>query len=915
MNSCTRGFVTAAAMSVVAGFAGEVLATGLTNTWTGAANDGDWSNPQNFSNTSFAPGADDVVAIDADHPATIDASSASWARMNALRQVFPKAKDARLVITVPETVSVIDNCPFTSRNVSTGTGSGQIGLMVKKGLGTLELGATEKCVNGTSSFSFCSRFSVEEGTLMLPQHGGNRNFAYEGFDVAEGATLYTAAQNGTAKVSGDYAYTTVYTGLTGQGVIASQADGAPLRLSGSCVMDFSGKMTGGIRLMLAPGARANLSGTESDFYSSNAIQPEGYTTLSIAKFGRSNLAGGDPSSMGTNTKFEVNSNDRIVYTGSGEKMFKSMIVRTSPFFFDAGAVGGLDVDGSEWSGYYGSKVNPSQMQHLVLDGSNTSVSVFHPYVRHWNDQITPDVKNTFYISKRGTGTWWLKMNQYSEWRGGTGAEDGTLQFDTIAPVGTRCSFGLATDLYEPYCGPKDDAHKVSYALRLGGNGTTGTVEYIGKDLAYCEDRPTAIYSSGRLVNSGGRRLYLKGFSGLGAGEKELILDGTADQADQIDDITDGTDGAKVSVVKRGTGAWTLGGTQTFGGDLRVEGGTLMVQDMKRYNWFKWTVRQVEGKESTSIDTGHGYAIRVWEFGLFDEDGKRCNVNLAVKEDHTAGVLTNEMDRASLPLNAASMGRHLDKYETGDRAKDVHYDNEGYQLDKLFDDSVSTVNWYPMACGSLMLSREDLWISVYMHIANPAKSIASYDFIPQQDGTTADGHGYSPTCWTMYGSFDGREWVELDAQDHVPLPKTKAWSHANADGSHDAFVKGGAHKGYPLAQSAATAPDVLTKVRSVYVAPGAKLVAGGELTIGSLKTDKAGMGRIEGFTFAEDGVFDITDPTKRQTDEVPFDFADAEGIENVSNWTVMSNGKAVCRKVTVRDGKFIISPTGLSVIIR
>ena len=240
MNSRTRGFVTAAAMSVVAGFVGEVLATGLTNTWTGAANDGDWSNPQNFSDTSFAPGADDVVAIDADHPATIDASSASWARMNALRQVFPKAKDAQLVITVPENVSVIDNCPFTSRNVSTGTGSGQIGLMVKKGLGTLELGATEKCVNGTSSFSFCSHFSVEEGTLMLPQHGGNRNFAYESFDVAEGATLYTAAQNGTAKVSGDYAYTTVYTGLTGQGVIANQAAEAPLRLSGSSVTDFLG---------------------------------------------------------------------------------------------------------------------------------------------------------------------------------------------------------------------------------------------------------------------------------------------------------------------------------------------------------------------------------------------------------------------------------------------------------------------------------------------------------------------------------------------------------------------------------------------------------------------------------------------------------------------------------------------------
>lgn len=910
----------------VAATSGLAFATGLTNTWTGAAHDGDWSNPQNFRDTSFAPGADDVVAIDEGCPAEIDASSASWERLNALRQVYPNGKDAQLIVTVPEGLFVTNDCPLTKRNVSDGTGAAS-GNLVKRGLGTMELGAIDKCRDTTSCHSFSS-LTVEEGVLMMCQHCGNLNFSLLNVHVADGATFYTAAQNGSAHVSGSWAYTTVYGTLTGSGTITNQGLEMPLRFIGAGKLDYDGHISGGIRLMLGPGVTAKLRGTESDFHSSSAIASEGNVRIEIAKFGNASKAGGDPSSMGTNTKFEVSSNDRIVYTGAGERMFKSLIVRSSPVYIDAGAMGGLDVDGSDWSGYYLSSTVTALMQNLVLDGSNTVPCVFHPYIRYWSDAIGEKTNCTFYISKQGTGTWHLKENAYSDWRGGTGVDNGTLQFSSLDETGKRCSFGYGTDLYDAYCGLKDDAHKVDYSIRLGNGNTTGTLEYIGDSFVNVSTRPIAVKGSGRLVNSSNRRIRIRNVSGLGEGENEFILDGTNVTQDTIENITNGS--GALSVVKRGSGSWILGGEQTFEGDLRVEGGTLTVTDSKRYTWFKWTIRQVNANEVGG--SGNNYAVSAAQFALYDKDGEMVTRNMAV-HGATPELIHGDPDYLTLKPHSAQIGRWDYKYDNPALTSRITLDNanldftwlsaEHMHLERLFDDTPARYAWGDgteifsvYSRGSVLTTTPKVWVSVFMR-TKLGTSVKSYDWAAHDDG----GHvGHLPTCWTLQGSVNGFDWVDLDTRDHValPNPRRNGWSYHEEGKANTVLISGEKRQGYLLPSSGpANPPDVLTKVRSVYVAPGATLEADGDLpAISSLKTDTAGLGSIVGFTFAEEGSLDISGNLKGKRAEIPFGFADVESSANIAGWTLKANGQLDRHHtLAIRDGKFVIEPTGLTVIIR
>lgn len=926
----------------VAATSGLAVASGLTNTWTGAAHDGDWSNPQNFRDTSFAPGADDVVAIDEGCPAEIDASSASWERLNALRQVYPNGKDAQLIVTVPEGDPAVIDCPVTERDVSiVGSIRGANGWLVKKGAGTLELGATGKCLDSTSSHAFTS-LRVLEGVLMMPQHCGNLNFSYLNLDIAEGATLYTVAQNGAAAVVGSWAYTTVYGTITGKGILTNQGQNMPFRpIKTGAKLVFEGRISGGVYLMVGSGVVLDLPNETSDYTSTSGIQIEQNATLGLAKIGRY-PSSGEPteSSSGKNPKFEVYSNGRILYTGSGENnAFKSCIVRSSPAFLDAGANGGLDVDGSDWSGYYGSKTVASLMQQLVLDGSNTAVSVFHPYIRYWHDEIPledpADRTNcTFYISKRGTGTWWLKENRYSEWRGGTGVDNGTVQFDTLEELGKRCSFGMGTELYDDYSGPKDPAHKVDYAIRLGDGKTTGTIEHIGDNFISVTTRTVVVRGSGRILNSSTRRTRIANVSGIGTGENELILDGERTLQDTVENVRNGT--GKLSVVKRGNGNWILGGEQTFEGDLKVEGGTLTVTDSKRYNWFKWTSRKI-----AAIDAGdaHNYALQAAQFALYDKDGNMVSKNMAV-HGRTDTEIHGNPDYLTLVPHSAQVGRWEYKYDNPSLSTHLAaYYGEDYDtyagkkynvnmdftwlngqhmhLQCLFDDTPARYAWGDgteifgiYSRGTLDGVKEQVWVSVFMR-TKPGTTVTAYDL-----ATHKDYWYYLPVSWTLQGSVNGFDWVVLDKKDDVAYSKTvnNVWSS-----DQTSFTSGQVRKdkGYKISSGPANPPDVLTKVRSVYVAPGATLEADGDLpAISSLKTDTAGLGSIVGFTFAEEGSLDISGNLKGKRAEIPFGFANVESSANIAGWTLKANGQLdTHHTLTIRDGKFVIEPTGLTVIIR
>ena len=100
----------------------------------------------------------------------------------------------------------------------------------------------------------------------------------------------------------------------------------------------------------------------------------------------------------------------------------------------------------------------------------------------------------------------------------------------------------------------------------------------------------------------------------------------------------------------------------------------------------------------------------------------------------------------------------------------------------------------------------------------------------------------------------------------------------------------------------------TNVASVAVAPGAKLVANGPVApIKKLVVDAdAGMGTIEGFDFAEEGTIEVGSMSGKSSARIPAELLNTETLANISNWTIVSDGKP-------RKWRVDASPDGITVV--
>jgi hypothetical protein len=100
-------------------------------------------------------------------------------------------------------------------------------------------------------------------------------------------------------------------------------------------------------------------------------------------------------------------------------------------------------------------------------------------------------------------------------------------------------------------------------------------------------------------------------------------------------------------------------------------------------------------------------------------------------------------------------------------------------------------------------------------------------------------------------------------------------------------------------------------KTAKVASGASLVAegDGEVVLNGVILDaSAGGGTIEGFRFAESGVLDVCGlPEGEATVDIPVSFSGAEGLSNVSGWTLKLDGEATDRK------KFKVTSTGVTIM--
>lgn len=822
----------------------------------------DWTSPNSYDENDTPTGAGDIVIIKENRTARLTAPSASLTLVNTLDHIEPAGHNARLEITVPLGEEATLSCPFTSYRYN--SNSYYLGRLIKNGAGTLALGTDTlgKVFYNNTSYAFYTHYmDVVEGSLKLPQNcPANTYLRYGEIAVSNNAAFYTA--------SGTTSCQTFIHCLQGEGLVTNVNPA-----SSSCALnllwtsEFNGVLGGGIMLTADSQSVVALRATNSTFGASSGcvfLNPNSH--VEVAKFG---FWTGESSSMGTNWKFQVNRDARVVYTGNGERTSKTLIVVSSPFTIDGGPFGGLEItsgsSASEFSGFYGSAYTELLMHHLILDGSNTTPCVFGPYIRSWKDNLAeplPRPENTFYITKRGTGIWKFVRNMYSNWKGGVCAEDGTLQYDTLLEQGVNCSFGLATQLQVPYCGPYNVASNVEYAVALGGGAGTPMFEYVGTNFVSVTTRPIGIKTRGRLLNSGTRRLRIKNAFGVGTGAKELILDGTSVKQDQIDDITDGE--GVVSVTKKGAGEWVLGGNQTFSGKLNVEDGTLYVHDSKHYSWYKWTVKQTHAQDFPSGDprNANNYGYQIAEFAFYDAASNRVNIGMStpaydwpISDSSERDAMT---DYTILSPHSAAIGRHAYKYDKHPLTYEPAPESlsgitmGGYkQVFYIFDDAPAananaTLTLFNRSV--LKLASEKFWVSLYMCVTNSVH-VTSYDWAQFRGN-----QGFIPTHWKLEASVNGFDWDLVDEKSGIWPAKDgdgdyNYWSCTNGVPAPVQVIAGQNRVGYPIAATPTGTPPQVLNNATVVVGAAGRLIADGDVILSKLEIDATGAGTIDGFTFA------------------------------------------------------------------
>lgn len=868
----------------------------------------DWTKPENmFGNeTEVIPDGATFVSC-AKNTNWVEYGATSWEYFQRAGKFGFETGDSTLIITIPDGLHVTNTTPLAV--------SRERGVVVKRGKGSLTLLIPDA---PTSTAGFLShRLRIEEGEVFLPQ---DSDVAYSvgQVHVAEGCRFHLTRRSPEHTANFEKA-TTYIGGLSGSGVVTNSAPSdVPLVFNQSATNEFSGRICGGIKVSFNSATADSVqhfTNPDNMFVetSGNGIHLSGTgMVFGVTSLGRATTTYPDEtSSVGTAVRYYVSASGITLkcLADAPQEFSRSLILEASPFTFDAGKYGGVTFEGMI-SGYYGSTRTPSKMQHLILDGDNSEPCIFKPQIRCWSmdSSVQPVTNCTLHITKRGTGTYYFQgigggkhRFPVSEWRGALTVENGTIRFDSVAETNVNSSLGYATILQEPYCDVYDPARNVDYAVSLGGDGTVGTLQYVGSGKSVTSTRPIVLYSTGSLESDGDGVLAWSGISGRSDGPSEKILRlGGGSMADNTAaDIT-----GAVSVHKHGDGKWHLGGETSFTGDLVVDGGTLVVNSRKRYNRFKWVCKQCYGQE-TDPETGalyapsSSYGILLQEFGLFEKNGKRINAGL-----------TLAADPAMIGPGEAAF------VDAG-----IGYTGEPEEVGKLFNEEQDAA-WWVMPQASVKITNPLSYISLEMHLGDDAGEVAAYDF--SSSGTS---FGYHPSRWVLYGSYDGLFWDVIDSRDGesqgIPVNGNGAyasnrWNRQLPDGTYAECVGENAvtpyTNGYPV--SVPGAKPMLENVRQVKVLSG-RLETADSITLDSIAIDADGAGVLSGFEFAESGTLEVLDfPDPKHGGDLPGSYENTGTLANLRKWTVTVNGREFDRnRLLVRDGRLALAAIGFHVILR
>ena len=880
-------------------------------TWTGAAGDGDFANKRNYADAESAPGENDTFILPADTTIHIT-NAAQVAYVSQFTRIHPVAPTSRIIVDVPEGGDWHITCGISSVKLNAAGNKDFVnGELVKRGKGSLTIGEEGKLPASNSAatiYDAWTGLTVENGTLLLPQSISNNWNFYCGYvTVSNGATFHlTERAAGYTKGAATY-----LRGLFGEGTVCVNQvlTFTLMGESNQRVSDFAGKITGCPAFSVYNGGTVNLWGMNSDFDVTALTISSG--TLGVKFFGSSSDTA---SSIGSNRMgVNINNSQKLAscvrYLGTGENTDQSFTISQSaptgqlvgyPACIDGGEHGGLVLNASSKLYVGTSATNAAGVKlgrQFILSGSHTNECVIAGAVKG-NYYSTPWYYDNLYFIKAGSGTWRFADHDDRIFASGFAVREGTLKFDSLYDKGRLCSLGLATNLtdgtgyaYTP---------QVDYAFALGPtNGMTvsspAALEYSGTNGFVCTTRPIALVGDGVLRNNTDRRIRFAGVSSLVSGQlvKTFTLDGSGTNFNEVADISDGT--GKTGVEKTGDGIWVLSGDQTFSGPLSVKEGTLVVRPTLpgQYTWFRWTIKSSGGDTQFSVNN----------LGLFATNGT-CQTRIMLPVSNAA-----ELQPGQVAVDAIYPYINNARSETCLNALDYLFNmQQDYGWQPKFKK-------LPPETGSIYVKSDQphTWIPVVFRQPSTAKPIATFDFMNTWGSSNKK---YGVSAYSLEGSVDGLHWNTLTNDMEVPFFSASfTWAGSQTVLAYAEYAGNYVHtNGIPIEIATGKTYSMLENVESVSVAPGAKLLADGDVTLSSIRLAATGGGTIDGFSFAASGTLDITD-WAHSYNEIPLAFTNATGLANLSGWNLTLDGETSSRRFVVTASGVTIKPRGIQVSIR
>lgn len=843
----------------------------------------------------IAPAAGDVVEIPGGVTAYVN-DAATYNKVKDLSRIKFADASSRIVFDVPAGETWTLQC--TIRGDATTTAAAYNGGLIKRGGGDLEftIGShTKDC-----EYFVYTPITVEAGAVVMPQNYDttHRNQCKCGPITVSNGAYFVASRITDSKANISYGVTYAPE-LWGEGTVSNRLSEQRFVVNGKrTTSEFSGTIGWNIRYHQV--GYANLMGDTTGSSSTTAVADDG--VIGVKVFGSGTSAASIPKG-----KLDFANSGTFKYLGPGETTSKDVWTRdvhkNGPAVFDGGTNGALVLSGKFTPADLSSTSTHAGYMHLLaFDGDHPNPCELSGSLSSWTNSA--GLPATYTVAKRGTGTWKFS-NDTTPWSGALFVENGTLQATSIGNIGEACSLGYATNRTAFALNVPAGSSPLPYAICLGSAETAGTLEYVGAGRVDVTNRPIALAGvGGGITNASSSAVAWRGVSALAEGaDAKFTVSANADTDNIIADVTDGA--GKVSLVKDGSGCWTLDGTNSFTGTLSVKAGTLYVNDPTKYSWFRWVLKEhwqdLREEDGHNIDAN----VRVAELGIYDDQNRRINGGLVYSSEYSY------LRPGSLEAGACAI----------DRSGTIRTAGGGstWPLDAMFDDGTRTDGCQKIANVSVSVGGQSLladpadsstWIPVVMHLTNGAPRAASFDVV-QADNSSNTNRYFK--AFDFEGSIDGIHWDSL-ASVAVPTMTKNRWVGSGA--SYSAGSAGTHTGGYVISGGPAGARKALDGVESVSVAAGARLVSRGDVEIRGLTVDMNGAGTIENFSFAENGVLNVKNITRKGGD-LPGAFANCTGASNIAGWTLKVDGKETSRMhiAVSPSGEIRVVPDGMMLIYR